>query len=132
VRDHAEALWQVLIRGKNGETYNIGGHNEWANIRIVELICDLIDEFAPQLGGSTRKLIAFVKDRPGHDRRYAIDASKIQRELDGCRRTRSKKAYARPFAGIWTIKPGSKRCSPGPPFEPLERPDQRNVPTPFP
>jgi dTDP-glucose 4,6-dehydratase len=81
VRDHAEALWQVLTRGKEGETYNIGGHNEWANIRIVELICDLLDEFAPHLGGSSRKLITFVKDRSGHDRRYAIDAGKIQREL---------------------------------------------------
>ena len=81
VRDHAEALWQVLTRGRAGETYNIGGHNEWANLRIVELICDLIDEFAPQLGGHSRKLITFVKDRPGHDRRYAIDATKIQKEL---------------------------------------------------
>ncbi|HEY9175122.1 MAG TPA: dTDP-glucose 4,6-dehydratase, partial [Verrucomicrobiae bacterium] len=81
VCDHAEALWQVVSRGKLGETYNIGGHNEWANLRIVELICDLIDEFKPELGGSSRKLITFVKDRPGHDRRYAIDASKIQREL---------------------------------------------------
>lgn len=81
VRDHAEALWQVLNRGKNAETYNIGGHNEWANINIVKLICDLIDELAPQLGGNTQKLITYVKDRPGHDRRYAIDASKIQREL---------------------------------------------------
>jgi len=81
VRDHAEALWAVLSRGKIGETYNIGGHNEWANINIVQLICDTIDEFAPQLGGNSRKLISFVKDRPGHDRRYAIDASKIQREL---------------------------------------------------
>jgi dTDP-glucose 4,6-dehydratase len=81
VRDHAEALWLVLTRGKIGETYNIGGHNEWANLRIVELICDIIDELAPHLGGQSRKLISFVKDRPGHDRRYAIDASKIQREL---------------------------------------------------
>jgi dTDP-glucose 4,6-dehydratase len=81
VRDHAQALWLVLTRGKTAETYNIGGHNEWANIRIVELICDLIDEFAPQLGGHSRKLITFVKDRPGHDRRYAIDAGKIQKEL---------------------------------------------------
>ncbi len=81
VRDHAEALWLALTRGRNGETYNIGGHNEWANLRIVELICDLIDELAPQLGGHSRKLITFVTDRPGHDRRYAIDASKIQREL---------------------------------------------------
>ena len=81
VRDHAEALWQVLTRGKDGETYNIGGHNEWANIRIVELICDLIDELSPQSGGNSRKLITFVKDRPGHDRRYAIDAAKIKKEL---------------------------------------------------
>jgi dTDP-glucose 4,6-dehydratase len=81
VCDHAEALWTVLQKGKFGETYNIGGHNEWANLRIVELICDTIDEFAPQLGGNSRKLISFVKDRAGHDRRYAIDATKIQREL---------------------------------------------------
>jgi dTDP-glucose 4,6-dehydratase len=81
VRDHAEALWTVLLRGKSGETYNIGGHNEWANIRIVELICDLIDEMQPQLGGDSRALIKFVKDRPGHDRRYAIDASKIEKDL---------------------------------------------------
>lgn len=81
VVDHAEALWQVLTRGADAETYNIGGHNEWANIRIVELIADLVDELAPQLGGNTRELIEFVKDRPGHDRRYAIDASKLQRAL---------------------------------------------------
>jgi len=82
VRDHAEALWQVMNRGTLGETYNVGGHNEWANIRIVELICDLIDEMAPEAGGNSRKLITFVKDRLGHDRRYAIDASKIEKELD--------------------------------------------------
>jgi dTDP-glucose 4,6-dehydratase len=81
VGDHAEALWQVLGKGRLGETYNIGGHNEWANIRIVELICDLVDEMKPELGGNSRGLITYVKDRPGHDRRYAIDASKIQKEL---------------------------------------------------
>jgi dTDP-glucose 4,6-dehydratase len=81
VRDHAEALWMVLQKGKLGETYNIGGHNEWANLHIVELICDLIDELSPQSGGNSRKLITFVKDRPGHDRRYAIDATKIKNEL---------------------------------------------------
>jgi dTDP-glucose 4,6-dehydratase len=81
VRDHAEALWTVLTRGHTAETYNIGGHNEWANIHIVQLICDLIDEMAPQLGGESRKLITYVKDRPGHDRRYAIDASKIAKDL---------------------------------------------------
>ncbi len=81
VRDHAEALWLVLTRARLGETYNIGGHNEWANIHIVQIICDLIDEMAPQLGGNSRKLITFVKDRLGHDRRYAIDATKIKNEL---------------------------------------------------
>lgn len=81
VRDHAQALWLALNKGRTGETYNIGGHNEWANIHIVELICNTVDEFAPELGGNSRKLITYVKDRPGHDRRYAIDASKIQREL---------------------------------------------------
>jgi dTDP-glucose 4,6-dehydratase len=81
VLDHTQALWQVLTRGREGETYNIGGHNEWPNIRIVELICDIMDELAPELGGSSRRLITFVKDRPGHDRRYAIDAGKIEREL---------------------------------------------------
>ena len=81
VRDHAEALWLALTRGRDGETYNIGGHNEWANLRIVELICDIIDELEPKLGGNSRKLISFVKDRLGHDRRYAIDATKIKKEL---------------------------------------------------
>ncbi len=81
VRDHAVALWLVLTRGRTGETYNIGGHNEWPNLRIVERVCDLVDELAPQFGGNTRRLITFVKDRPGHDRRYAIDATKLQDEL---------------------------------------------------
>ena len=81
VRDHTDALWTVLTRGRTGETYNIGGHNEWANLRMVELICDTLDELAPHLGGNSRQLITLVKDRPGHDRRYAIDAGKIQREL---------------------------------------------------
>jgi dTDP-glucose 4,6-dehydratase len=81
VQDHAEALWTVLTTGKPGETYNIGGRNEWANIRIVELICDLVDELRPSHGGKSRSLSQFVKDRPGHDRRYAIDCTKIEREL---------------------------------------------------
>jgi dTDP-glucose 4,6-dehydratase len=81
VLDHAEALWRVLRRGRPGETYNIGGNNEWPNLRIVEVICDLVDEFKPDLGGGSRKLISFVKDRPGHDRRYAIDATKLRNDL---------------------------------------------------
>jgi len=80
VTDHAEALWQVLMRGREGETYNVGGHNEWANINIVRLICRLVDELAPK-APPCEDLISFVKDRPGHDRRYAIDASKIEKEL---------------------------------------------------
>lgn len=81
VGDHCEALWTVLTTGKLGETYNIGGHNEKENLHLVQLMCDLIDEFKPELGGNSRRLITFVTDRPGHDRRYAIDASKIDREL---------------------------------------------------
>jgi dTDP-glucose 4,6-dehydratase len=83
VKDHAEALWQVLGRGRDGETYNIGGHNEWPNLRIVELICDLVDELCPAAAarGRARRLITFVKDRPGHDRRYAVDATKMKQEL---------------------------------------------------
>jgi dTDP-glucose 4,6-dehydratase len=81
VLDHVQALWEVLTRGRDGESYNIGGRNEWPNLRIVELICDLLDELAPELGGNSRRLITFVKDRPGHDRRYAIDAAKMEKEL---------------------------------------------------
>ncbi len=81
VRDHAEALWEVLTRGRTGETYNVGGGNELPNLRLVETICDVIDELRPDLGGSSRGLIRFVADRPGHDRRYAIDAGKIRSEL---------------------------------------------------
>ncbi len=81
VGDHCEALWTVLTAGKLGETYNIGGHNELANLHLVLLICDLIDEMKPALGGNSRDLITFVTDRPGHDRRYAIDAGKIERDL---------------------------------------------------
>ncbi len=81
VTDHADALWTVLNKGRLGETYNIGGHNEWANIHIVKLICDLVDELKPELGGQSQQLMTFVKDRAGHDRRYAIDATKIKDEL---------------------------------------------------
>ena len=81
VRDHAEALWQVLQRGRLGETYNIGGRNEWANVRLVERLCDLLDELAPDRVRESRKLMTHVADRPGHDRRYALDIGKIEREL---------------------------------------------------
>lgn len=82
VEDHAQALWLVLQNGKYGETYNIGGWNEKTNLEVVHGICDLLDEQRPQSGGKRyRDNIEFVADRPGHDLRYAIDASKIEREL---------------------------------------------------
>jgi dTDP-glucose 4,6-dehydratase len=83
VDDHARALHAIVSRGAVGETYNVGGYNEMRNIEVVERICDLLDEFAPPLPGrrSRRDLISFVADRPGHDARYAIDASKVTREL---------------------------------------------------
>jgi dTDP-glucose 4,6-dehydratase len=80
VEDHARALVKVATEGAVGETYNIGGHNEKTNLYVVESICDILQELAP-IDGSYRELITFVTDRPGHDARYAIDASKIQREL---------------------------------------------------
>ncbi len=83
VEDHARALYKVLREGKIGETYNIGGHNEKQNIEVIHTLCDLLDEMRPCPDGSSyRNLIAHVQDRPGHDLRYAIDASKIQREID--------------------------------------------------
>jgi dTDP-glucose 4,6-dehydratase len=84
VEDHAKALIKVVTDGKAGETYNIGGHNEKTNLEVVETICDLLEELAPEKPSGVhnyRDLISFVKDRPGHDARYAIDASKIEREL---------------------------------------------------
>ena len=81
VRDHAEALWQVLTRGRCGQTYGIGGQSECTNLELVGLMCDLIDEMSPGLGGRSRELITFVEDRPGHDWRYAMDNAKIRREL---------------------------------------------------
>ena len=83
VEDHARALYRVVTEGKVGETYNIGGHNEKQNIEVVKTICNILDELKPQADGqSYESLISFVKDRPGHDLRYAIDASKIENELN--------------------------------------------------
>ena len=81
VADHCEAIALVLARGAPGETYNVGGWNEKPNLEIVHAVCDIVDEMAPRAAGSRRELITFVKDRPGHDRRYAMDARKIEREL---------------------------------------------------
>ncbi len=81
VNDHARAIDVIFHTGALGETYNIGGHNEWQNIDLVRLLCDVMDAELGQPQGTSQQLITFVKDRAGHDKRYAIDATKIQREL---------------------------------------------------
>ncbi|CAJ0866033.1 dTDP-glucose 4,6-dehydratase [Ralstonia flatus] len=81
VGDHCAAIREVLARGRLGETYNVGGWNEETNLDVVYTLCDLLDELKPKATGSYRDQITFVKDRPGHDRRYAIDARKLEREL---------------------------------------------------
>jgi len=81
VGDHCSALDTIVRRGRLGATYNVGGHNEWANIDIVNLLCDQLQELTSPTEGHYRDLITFVQDRPGHDRRYAIDASLIESEL---------------------------------------------------
>jgi len=82
VRDHCAAIWTIMERGRRGETYNIGGKTEMENIEIVKMICDVLDNSTKRLENQSRQeLITFVKDRPGHDRRYAIDFSKLTKEL---------------------------------------------------
>lgn len=82
VRDHCTAIWTIMQKGRRGETYNVGGRNEKPNIEVVHTLCDLLDDRLGQLEqGPRRSLITYVKDRLGHDRRYAIDCSKIEREL---------------------------------------------------
>ncbi len=81
VVDHARAIDVIFHQGNDGETYNIGGHNEWKNIDIVKLVCQVMDEKLGRETGTSEKLITYVKDRAGHDLRYAIDATKLQREL---------------------------------------------------
>lgn len=81
VCDHVTALWEVLRRGRNGETYNIGGNNEHTNTSLVETLCDIADGSLDHPPGSSRRLITFVDDRPGHDRRYAVNSEKLQLEL---------------------------------------------------
>lgn len=81
VQDHARAIDLIFHEGVNHETYNIGGFNEWKNIDLVKLLCDQVDEKIGRPKGASQKLITFVKDRPGHDKRYAIDATKINKEL---------------------------------------------------
>ena len=81
VKDHARAIDLIFHKGKNKSTYNIGGFNEWKNIDLVKLLCSLMDEKLDKKQGTSEKLIKFIKDRPGHDKRYAIDANKLNKEL---------------------------------------------------
>ena len=81
VEDHASAIDVIFHKGLNGETYNIGGNNEWKNIDLVMLLCSLMDEKLNREPGTSAKLITYVKDRAGHDHRYAIDASKLKHDL---------------------------------------------------
>lgn len=81
VEDHAAAIDLIFHKGKVGETYNIGGFNEWQNIELIQLLCKIMDEKLGKEAGSSAKLITYIKDRPGHDKRYAIDASKLNKQL---------------------------------------------------
>jgi len=81
VTDHATAIDKIYHEGRNGETYNIGGNNEWKNIDLIHALCEIMDDLLDRAEGSSADLITYVKDRPGHDRRYAIDASKLMNEL---------------------------------------------------
>ncbi|CAN5129404.1 dTDP-glucose 4,6-dehydratase [soil metagenome] len=81
VEDHARAIDVILHTGKNGETYNIGGHNEWKNLDLIHLLCKIMDKKLNRAEGESEKLITFVKDRAGHDLRYAIDSTKLKNEL---------------------------------------------------
>lgn len=81
VEDHASAIDLIFHKGKTGETYNIGGNNEWKNIDLIKLLCDVMDTKLNREKGTSQKLITYVTDRPGHDLRYAIDSTKLQKEL---------------------------------------------------
>jgi dTDP-glucose 4,6-dehydratase len=115
VGDHCEAIRVVLAKGRPGETYNIGGNSERRNLEVVHAICDALQEARPRAGGY-RELVEFVKDRPGHDRRYAIDASKIRRELGWAPRETFESGLARTVRwyldhGAWVaqVKSGEYR-----------------------
>ena len=109
VADHCAGIRCALENGSPGETYNIGGGSEKTNLEVVTTICEILDELRPDPAiGPRRNLITFVKDRPGHDRRYAIDAAKIQRRSStGGRKRSSSRASARPSSGTWATWSGS-------------------------
>ena len=98
-----------MATARIGQTYNVGGRNERSNLHVVETICDLLDDLAPRADGSHRRLITLVADRPGHDRRYAIDASKLERELGCVPRKISRAGLPRPCVGIPTRNLGGPR-----------------------
>ena len=81
MEDHAAAIDVIYHKGKVGETYNIGGFNEWQNIDLIKLLCAIMDKKLDRVSGTSAQLITYVKDRPGHDKRYAIDATKLNNEL---------------------------------------------------
>jgi dTDP-glucose 4,6-dehydratase len=81
VEDHNSAVWTIMQKGTRGETYNIGGENEWENIKLLNRLIEIVAEEAGKDADELRSLIRYVKDRPGHDRRYAIDCEKLKREL---------------------------------------------------
>ncbi|HGJ64344.1 TPA: NAD-dependent epimerase/dehydratase family protein, partial [bacterium] len=81
VEDHASAIWNIMQQGRIGETYNIGGENEWENIKLVNVLCELVAKIMEKEEDNYKKLITFVRDRPGHDRRYAINCDRLKREL---------------------------------------------------
>ena len=109
VGDHCAALREVLARGRPGETYNVGGGSERRNIDLVKTLCALLDDAKPRTGGSYAVLITFVKDRPGHDRRYAIDSARIRREL-GWRPQESFESGLRKTV-IWYLGRQEKRAA---------------------
>ena len=107
VEDHARALLLVAMKGRVGETYNIGGHNEKTNIEVVKTICKLLEELAHKNSSldisKYENLITFVQDRPGHDLRYAIDARKIQKELGWSPKETFESEYVKQLSGMLTI-----------------------------
>ena len=113
VEDHARALVKVAKDGKIGETYNVGGFNEKENIEVVRTICSILDEVRPRSSGAYADLIKFVKDRPGHDLRYAIDARKWNVNLAGALRKLLRLELEKQFTGTLITKPGGSACKTG-------------------